>query len=289
MLNRSEIVKFNKKGKVLWSSNKLPGYTGGSHDITVDLAGNIYVFYPHTIDGPTIAKVNGRNGDVLWSAKTDIENTNSAWDSWRSVGAAANSILLVDDASVLVVSSGHFPNDYSGTRAFLVNTQTGSIVESQDIDSDSSYDQFELFKQKNIAYLRTTVGVYSLGKVAPNAAIEPKRNLDGGRGKNLDKLMLPPSFNKKSADKITNYDSSVDILEIDANSFGIDGSATFASGNNAKAVEKLAKQGFDFLYDQKKGGLYFNENGAEKCFGEGGIIAILQGTPDLTSGNLEFI
>ena len=44
-----------------------------------------------------------------------------------------------------------------------------------------------------------------------------------------------------------------------------------------------------FLYDQKKGGFYFNENGADKGFGDGGIIAILKGAPDLTSGNLEFI
>ena len=52
---------------------------------------------------------------------------------------------------------------------------------------------------------------------------------------------------------------------------------------------KLAKQDFDFLYDQKKGGLYFNENGADKGFGEDGIIAVLKGAPYLTSYNLEFL
>ena len=52
--------------------------------------------------------------------------------------------------------------------------------------------------------------------------------------------------------------------------------------------KKLAKLDIDFLYDEKKGGLYFNENGADKGLGEGGITAILRGSPDLTSGNLEF-
>ena len=42
-------------------------------------------------------------------------------------------------------------------------------------------------------------------------------------------------------------------------------------------------------YDDKKGRLYFNENGADKGFGDGGIIAILKGAPDLTAGNLEFV
>ena len=103
-------------------------------------------------------------------------------------------------------------------------------------------------------------------------------------------IEAPRKFNKKSADKITNFDPSTDTLEIDTESFGIDSSATFTSGKNKKAVKKkLAKKDFDFLYDEKKGRLYFNENGAEKGFGDGGIIAILKGSPDLTLDNLEFI
>ena len=112
-------------------------------------------------------------------------------------------------------------------------------------------------------------------------------------GKNVDDklaLIKPEKFNKKSADKITNFNPSIDTLEIDTDSFGIDSSATFAAGKNKKEVKKqLAKQDFDFLYDEKKGGLYFNENGSAKGFGDGGIIAILKGAPDLTLGNLEFI
>ena len=103
-------------------------------------------------------------------------------------------------------------------------------------------------------------------------------------------LTHPLKFNKRSADKITNFDPSTDALEIDTDSFGVDASATFAAGKSKKIVKKkLAKQDFDFLYDEKKGGLYFNENGADKGFGEGGLIAILKGAPDLTSDNLEFI
>ena len=103
-------------------------------------------------------------------------------------------------------------------------------------------------------------------------------------------IEAPTKFNKKSADKITNFNPSTDTLEIDTSSFGSDSSATFAAGKNKKKVKKqLAKLDVDFLYDQKKGGLYFNENGSEKGFGDGGIIAILKGAPDLTSSNLEFI
>ena len=117
---------------------------------------------------------------------------------------------------------------------------------------------------------------------------EKTRSNDGSL--NQDRLYAPDKFNKKSADIITNFNPSTDALEIDTDSFGIDSSATFAAGKNKKKVKKkLAKQDFDFLYDEKKGGLYFNENGADKGFGDGGIIAILKGAPELTSSNLDFI
>ena len=103
-------------------------------------------------------------------------------------------------------------------------------------------------------------------------------------------ITTPKKFKKKFADNIIVFDAFSDTLEIDTDSFSIDSSATFAAGKNKKTVKKkLAKQGFDFLYDQKKGGLYFNENGSDIGFGDGGIVAILKGAPDLTSGNLEFV
>ena len=103
------------------------------------------------------------------------------------------------------------------------------------------------------------------------------------------KIVRPKKFKAKYVDKITNFNPSTDTLEVDTDSFGIDSSATFAAGKNKKAVKKkLAKQDFEFLYDEKKGGLYFNENGADKGFGEGGVIAILKGGPDLKLNNVEF-
>ena len=78
-------------------------------------------------------------------------------------------------------------------------------------------------------------------------------------------------------------------MELDLDSFEIDDSASFASGKNKRVVRKnLAILDYDFLYDRKKGGLYFNENGSDKGFGDGGIIAILKGSPDIDSSHLIF-
>ena len=102
-------------------------------------------------------------------------------------------------------------------------------------------------------------------------------------------IKAPKKYKNKYANKIRNFNPSADTLEIDSNNFKIDDSPTFTSGKNKKRIKKLAKKDFDFLYDEKKGGLYFNENGSDKGFGEGGIIAILKGAPELTSGNIDFI
>lgn len=102
-------------------------------------------------------------------------------------------------------------------------------------------------------------------------------------------IKKPSRFDKKSADKIINFNLSNEKLKIKAKAFGIKDLPSFKSAKNKKELKKLARKDFDFLYDHKKGGLYFNENGAKKGFGDGGIVAILKGGPDLTSKGLMFV
>ena len=99
----------------------------------------------------------------------------------------------------------------------------------------------------------------------------PKWNIGG----TLADVIKPEKYKNKHVDVIVDFKPSSDILDIDVVSFDADIFSTFNSGKNGKAIKNLASQDFDFLYDEKKGGLYFNENGAEKGFGDGGIIAKL--------------
>lgn len=107
----------------------------------------------------------------------------------------------------------------------------------------------------------------------------------------LEPINAPMKYNKKFAHKITGFNPKTDTQEIDADSFGIDGSSPkYNAGQNKRKVKKnLATKDFDFLYDQKKGWLYFNEKGSYQEFGDGGIIAILKGAPALTMENIEFV
>ena len=207
-----------------------------------------------------------------------------------------NSVTLIDDSAFQdnQLESIEIPNSvtYITNAAFL-----GNQLSSVKIPDSVTLIGNIAFKGNNLNSVEIPEGTTLLGgsQFDPGVRItyrERKTTTSPEETKEnqVVEIEQPSKFNKKSADKIINFNPSSDTLEIDTDSFGIDMSATFAAGKNKKVVKKkLAKQDFDFLYDQKKGGLCFNENGTDQGFGDGGIIAILKGAPELSSINLEFI
>ena len=101
------------------------------------------------------------------------------------------------------------------------------------------------------------------------------------------------NFGKKKADKVIDFDSNDgDTIIIKGKSFSseVKKEATFAQASNKKQAKKLAKQDVDFIYEKKKGRLYFNSNGESKGFGDqGGFFGILKGSPDLTIDDINLI
>ena len=89
-------------------------------------------------------------------------------------------------------------------------------------------------------------------------------------------------FGLKNADLITDFDPSSQRLEIDVQSFGAESDASFAI-SRAKRWKAAAKLDADFVYHQRFGKLYFNPNGSNKRWGAGGLFAVLEGNPVLTS------
>ena len=173
---------------------------------------------------------------------------------------------------------------YNHDSRFIINPINQQPTYSDTTEHRNSQAQLKLKEAGiDIAKLSSQIST-SLQKLGYNPHQEKKLEEDP-----ITTIKSPGKFQQSKVDQITNFNPSTDTLEIDTDSFGIGSSTTFAAGKNKKVLKKkLAKQDLDFLYDEKKGGLYFNENGADKGFGEGGIIAILKGAPDLTSDNLEF-
>ena len=71
-------------------------------------------------------------------------------------------------------------------------------------------------------------------------------------------------------------------------SFSVEGidDGTFAIASSKKELKQLMKSDADVVYDERKGKLYFNDNGAKKGWGEkkdGGLVAKFKGKPELSS------
>ena len=101
--------------------------------------------------------------------------------------------------------------------------------------------------------------------------------------------MLAPmaEFN---AQKVTKVAKGI-AVEPDA-SFSVEGidGGTFAIASSKKELKQLKKSDADVVYDERKGKLYFNDNGAKKGWGEkkdGGLVAKFKGKPELSADHFD--
>ena len=89
-----------------------------------------------------------------------------------------------------------------------------------------------------------------------------------------------------NAEKVTKVSKSA-AADPDA-SFSVEGidDGTFAIASSKKELKQLMKSDADVVYDERKGKLYFNDNGAKKGWGEkkdGGLVAKFKGKPEISS------
>ena len=287
---------------------------GGDDEIKISSdSGTTNILY---IDGQGILRT-GEGDDILnakhlayekYSEFTPGIYVNGKIEMGEGNDIITGSPLVINGGAALIsMGSGNdkilapFTGNSNGTIDFGSGVDELLLEDGSYIIQATSKESFSITKTGNQNFQNTIKNLERLVNKQGNyielreGTISTKEfNLTSESDQNLavdsnSQITRPKKFTKKSADKITNFNPLTDTLEIDIDSFGIDKSATFAAGKNIKAVKKkLAKQDFDLLYDQKKGGLYFNENGADKGFGDGGIIAMLKGAPDLSADNLEF-
>jgi hypothetical protein len=113
-----------------------------------------------------------------------------------------------------------------------------------------------------------------------------------GTAKQADTFTLsgPPGYGAGYADRITNFNPKEnDRLQIQVSQFDSDAAGTFKIAKNAKALPKALASTTDFIYFKPAGELYYNENAATAGFGNGGVFAVIEGSPVIKAANVGFI
>ncbi len=103
------------------------------------------------------------------------------------------------------------------------------------------------------------------------------------------------SFSRKNADQIINFEADLgDKIAFNELAFpGLENqeSITFASVKSRKKLKEASRQGYNIVYYEKKGFLYYDGNGSQKNWGkkdEGGLFAKIDKGLELSADDLIF-
>ena len=127
-------------------------------------------------------------------------------------------------------------------------------------------------------------------------SVQGKGKLMGGAGADEFAFDAFDKFSKKGADEIIDFNSAEgDFLSFSKNaipSLDLSNSLRFKSIGKKKRLKALSRKNYDFVYFENKGRLYFDGNGSDKNWGnsgEGGLVAILNGKPELTVEDITLV
>ena len=252
----------------------------------------------------------------LGSADVDSGDTHT-YSLVDGEGDADNSAFTIDGNQLKIVGSPDFETKSSYSIRLQTKDSGGLTFEKaftlsvndldeipviQSLDDVSTQTQVATSKfQEPIVLQRQSIDFLIVGTIGNDdlvgtsnsevlAGADGKDILTGGIGADAFLFQEIDGFGGKKADVITDfYPKDGDFIFVDQEVFGLDEEIRLKSSSSKKKVKKAAKSSIDFIYYKKKGLLYFNENGKEKGWGDGGLFAKLQGAPELGADDFTIV
>ena len=179
------------------------------------------------------------------------------------------------------------------------STFTSSAQSIEDLDFGNSIASFRLsepisINQKDVSMC--IVGTKGKDKIIGSDSSEL---IMGGKGRNVykggtsaDGFMFDSTidFGKKVADKISDFNKEEgDKILLDKEMFDLGKKIKFKSVSGADRARKASTTNKQFVYEESKGKLFFNENGDGEGWGDGGYFAKLIGLPELSANTFMLI
>ena len=236
--------------------------TSGSNSLTLSQVQQLFEMYFNTII----------NSETTNTTNTYIENT---------------------DNSVNTINVDNSINNTIDNSNNSVNDSYNSVVDN----SVNNVNTFEV-NRTAISLENVISGERSRGRESVRGtrdddliAAGSGRDRLSGRGGADDFLFdqADGGCGRRHADVIRDFDADQgDRILLDSGAFESDGVVSVA--DSRREFQQLRNRGdCDFIYYQPKGGLYYNENGDGRGFGEGGLLAALKGSPELSAEQIALV
>jgi len=248
---------------------------------------------------------------VSFTLPDHVENlTLAGWDPLVATGNGLNNVLIGNNGANIL--DGGLGDDLliggKGSDLYRVNSSGDRIVErgllaDYDIVESSvtwvlgsKLDELRLVGQEAISGLGNERNNVLIGNAASNV-------LDGGRG-GTDRLTglagadifrfstRPLKYSDFHADRITDFSSAEgDKIQLSRAAFRLSSSAvvslaTVFGDDSDDKTEQALSTGVMFVYDATQGELHWNQNGAIRGAGSGGILAVLETKPALSAADI---
>lgn len=239
-------------------------------------------------DHPSGFTIDASKPQISFPAATEI-----ALDSWRiyvDEGSSDVAPVIADEP----VTWGLVPE--ADSQRFELDEVTGELSFSKTPDFDDPYDSdadniysFDLTAldsagNESTAAVEVRVNPINNGEIMllTNGS---KKSYKGTSGADTFLFNNKVSYGRKQAPRIRDFDSSLgDQILFGGRALGNVSSIDqldFKTVRSKKRLKKVSQKGFDLIYFQPKGMLYYDQNSESKGFGQGGLIAILSDAPKL--------
>lgn len=293
------IMKISDQGEQVWSKIIGGGGMQESIAVSIDNQDSVYILgetygsldvsgaqeTPGAID--IFLNKYDEDGGLLWTQLIGGEHFDDPGD-----------MEVADDGSIYIAGSTYGKSDSSRDTFLMKIKQVDQLPERASIVE--SIDQITEQKQVSVLSLNEAIlmrGQYvetliaGTGKKDKITGSSEREVLAGGLGKDIleggggaDGFLFNQSgeYGKRKADKIKDFDSNDgDSILVDKGVMGLGKKIKLKVVGGKKLSKRAARSKKDFVYDEWKGLLYFNENGKQKGWGDGGLFAKLQGAPEL--------
>jgi Ca2+-binding RTX toxin-like protein len=177
---------------------------------------------------------------------------------------------------------------YRDLQSVLMSSNSSDVIQRTEISEPLAVGRAQLFK----ALIGTPGSDELRGSDEGDILIggQNKDELSGGGGPDAFLFETPGEFGKQNADVITDFDPDEgDKVLVSSAAFEGVSKVKFASVTGKKEVERMSGTNKNFIYDDKKGVIYYNANGRQNGYGPGGEFAQLIGAPDLSKTDFAIV